>query len=102
MVQVVQVVKVVRMTNLDEIHSENIWFPGSNYRNKLKCHACNGRTEEKDGKWKVGQYSVRLEIAKAPFPEGIRRVEKEDIWSGKKRELPPTRIGSSKWSIESR
>ena len=64
MVQVNQVVQVVRMIRLDDMHSEKIWFSGSNssnYRGKLRCHACDGRTE--DGKWKIEQCSVRPETA---------------------------------------
>ena len=61
-IKVVQVVEVVRMFRLDDMHSENIWFSGSNssnYRGKLRCHACDRRTE--DGKWKIEQCSVRPE-----------------------------------------
>ena len=59
MVQVVQVVQVVRMIRLDDMHSEKIWFSGSNssnYRGKLRCHACDGRTE--DGGRKVENRAV--------------------------------------------
>ena len=41
-----QVVQVVRMISIDDMHSENIWFSSSkssNYRVKLRCHACDGR-----------------------------------------------------------
>ena len=34
----------------------------SNYQEKLRCHAHDGRTEE-DGKWKIEQCSGRLETA---------------------------------------
>ena len=69
-VQVVHVIQVVRMISLDDMHSENIWFSWykpSKYREKLICHACDGRTDERtDGKWKIGQCSLRPETAKAP------------------------------------
>ena len=58
-VWVVQVVRVARTTSLDDMHSENIWFSWykpSKYREKLICHACDGRTN--GGKWKIGQCSV--------------------------------------------
>ena len=48
-VEVVEVVQVVRMISIDDVHSENIWFSwskSSNYREKLRCHAHDGRTEE--------------------------------------------------------
>ena len=48
-VWVVQVVRVARTTSLDDMHSENIWFSWykpSKYREKLICHACDGRTED--------------------------------------------------------
>ena len=48
--QAVQVVSVVRMISLDDLHSENIWFSWfrpSNYREKYRCHACNGRMDER-------------------------------------------------------
>ena len=61
---------LVRMISLDDMHSENIWFPWSkpsNYRGKLRCHACDGRTDGRtDGKWKIGQCSVGPETAKIP------------------------------------
>ena len=60
-------VQLVQVVSLDDMHSENIWFSGSkpsNYREKLICHACDGGTEEEeDGKWKIGQHSVRPETA---------------------------------------
>ena len=67
-VWVVQVVRVARTTSLDDMHSENIWFSWykpSKYREKLICHACDGRTNERrtDGKWKIGQCSVGPETA---------------------------------------
>ena len=46
--QAVQVVSVVRMISLDDLHSENIWFSWfkpSNYQRKLRCHACDGQTK---------------------------------------------------------
>ena len=49
MVQVVQVVSVVRIISLDDMHSEDIWFSVSrlsNYQEKLKCHARDGRRTE--------------------------------------------------------
>ena len=56
-VQVVQMAQVVQVVSLDDIHSENIWFSWSklsNYQEKLRCHACDGRTdgrtEEESGK----------------------------------------------------
>ena len=58
-VQEVQVIQVIQVVSLDDIHSENIWFSGSNssnYRGKLRCHTCDGRTNG-GGKWKIGQYS---------------------------------------------
>ena len=48
-IPVVQVIQVARMISLDDMHSENIWFSWSkpsNYRGKLRCHACDGRTED--------------------------------------------------------
>ena len=64
----VQVVQVVRTISLDDMHSENIWSScskPSKYREKLICHACDGRTDERteDGKWKIGQCSVGPETA---------------------------------------
>ena len=47
-VEVVQVIQVLRMISLDDMHSENIWFSwskSSNYRGKLRCHACDERTD---------------------------------------------------------
>ena len=46
-IQVFQVVSVVRMISLDDKHPENIWFLWSkplNYREKLRCHVCDGLT----------------------------------------------------------
>ena len=62
-VQVVQVVQVVRMISIDDMPSENIWFYGLNYGEKLRFHACDERTDERTdgGKWKMGQGSVRPE-----------------------------------------
>ena len=63
MTRVIQVVQVVRMISIDDMHSENIWFlwsKSSNYQDKLRYHACDGRT---DGKWKIGQCSVGPETA---------------------------------------
>ena len=45
-VQVIQVVRLVMMISLDDMHSENMWFSSSkpsNYREKWRCHACEGR-----------------------------------------------------------
>ena len=64
-VQVVQMVQVVRMISLDDMHSENIWFSWSkpsNYRGKLRYHACDGGGRT-DGKWKIVQCSVGPETA---------------------------------------
>ena len=47
------------MASLDDMLSENIWFSWSqpsNHREKLRCHARDGRTNG-GGKWKIGQYS---------------------------------------------
>ena len=52
------------MISTDDMHSENIcfsWSKSSNYQEKLRCHACDERT---DGKWKIVQCSVRPETAK--------------------------------------
>ena len=62
MVQAIQVIQVVRMISLDDVHSENIWFSGSKPSNnqvKLRCHACDIRTDGRrdGGKWKIGQCS---------------------------------------------
>ena len=70
-VWVVQVVRVAGTTSLDDMHSENIWFSWqkpSKYREKLICHACDGRTDERtngrtDGKWKIEQCFVGPETA---------------------------------------
>ena len=62
-IQVLQVVSVIRIISLDDMHSENIcfsWSEPSNYGEKLRCHACDGRT---DGRWKIEQYSGRPETA---------------------------------------
>ena len=82
-VQVVQVVQVVRMISLDDMHSENIWFSGfkpSNYGGKLRCHACDGRTDGRTnggGKWKIGRGSVGPETAKNKKMK-LRRKHKQD------------------------
>jgi len=58
-VWVVQVVRVARTTSLDDMHSENIWFScykPSKYREKLICHACDGRTD--GGRRKVENRAV--------------------------------------------
>ena len=64
MVQVIQVIQVVRTISLDDMHSENIWFScykPSKYRKKLICHACDGgRT---DGRTDGGKCSVGPETA---------------------------------------
>ena len=65
MVQVVQVVGVVRIISPGDMHLGNIWFlwsKQSNYQEKLRCHACD---ERMGGKWKIGQCSVRPETAKS-------------------------------------
>ena len=65
----VQVFRVARTTSVDDMHSENIWFSWykpSKYQEKLICHACDKRTNERrmeDGKWKIGQCSVGPETA---------------------------------------
>ena len=43
-----------------------LWSKSSNYGEKLRCHACDERTDEQTdgGKWKIGQCSVRPETAK--------------------------------------
>ena len=68
LVRLVQVVRVARTTSLDDMHLENIrfsWYKPSKYREKLICHACDGRTDGRmDGKWKIGQCSVGPETAK--------------------------------------
>ena len=49
-VQVVRVVKVVRVVSFDDMHSENIlfiWSKPSNYREKSRCHACDGQTNKR-------------------------------------------------------
>ena len=68
MVWVVQVVTLARTTSLDDMHSEIIWFSWyklSKYREKLICHACDGRTDGRrdGGKWKIGQCFVGPETA---------------------------------------
>ena len=49
------------------VSSENIWFSGSkpsNYQETIKCHALDGRTDERrNRKWKIGQYSGTPETA---------------------------------------
>merc|ERR1712115_258436 len=58
-VWVVQVVRMARTTSLDDMHSENIWFSWyklSKYREKLICHACDGRTD--GGRRKVENRAV--------------------------------------------
>ena len=48
LVRLVQVVRVARTTSLDDMHLENIWFSWSktsNYQEKLRCHARDGRTD---------------------------------------------------------
>ena len=47
LIQVVQVVQVIRIISIDDMNSENIWFSWSkksNYQEKLRCHARDGRT----------------------------------------------------------
>ena len=66
-IQVVQLVQVIRSISIDDMHSENIWFSwskSSNYREKLRCHACDRRTDG-GGKWKIEQCSGRTETAKS-------------------------------------
>ena len=42
-----------------------LWSKSSNYGEKLRCHACDERTDERTdgGKWKIEQCSVRPETA---------------------------------------
>ena len=71
-VQVVQVVRVARTSSLDDVLSKNIWvswYKPSKYREKLICHACDGRTDG-GGKWKIGQCSVGPETAKRESVQG--------------------------------
>ena len=56
-VKVVKVVRVVTMISLHDMHSENIWFSGSNYRNKLIC-----RTDGRRKGWKVENREWRRRI----------------------------------------
>ena len=80
MVQVVRAVRVVRTISLDDMHSENIWFSWykpSKYREKLICHACDGRRTN-GGKWKIEQCSVGSETAKAYSLETLK-VERQKI-----------------------
>ena len=60
-------VSVVRMISQDDVHSENIWLSwskASSYQEKLRCHACDGRTDTEvlSGKQTM-QYSGRPETA---------------------------------------
>ena len=58
MVQEVQVIQVIRMISLDDMHSENKWFSWckpSNYRGKLRSH---GRDEGTDGGRKMENSAV--------------------------------------------
>ena len=64
-VHVVHVVQVVQVVSPDDMHSENIWF--SNYQEKFRCHACDGRT---DGKWKIEQYAGRPGGLGGPWDRG--------------------------------
>ena len=41
----------------------NSWSNQSSYREKLRCHVCDGRTDGGGGKWKIGQCSGRPETA---------------------------------------
>ena len=67
--QVVQVVQVVRIISVDDMHPENKWFSWSkpsNYQEKLRYYACDGRKNERTHeKWKIEQCSVRPETAKS-------------------------------------
>ena len=52
------------------MHSENIWFSGSkssNYRGKLRCHACDEWTED-GGRWKIVQCSELNQKPRYGFP----------------------------------
>ena len=45
-IQVIQGISVVRIISLDDVRSENIWFSWSkppNYREKSRCHNCDGQ-----------------------------------------------------------
>ena len=58
-VLVVQVIQVLRMISQDDMHSEHIWFSWykpSNYQEKLRCHARDGRTHR--GRRKVENRAV--------------------------------------------
>ena len=53
-------VQVVRIISIYDMNSENIWFSWSkqsNYRGKLRCHACDGGGRTDGGKWKIVQCS---------------------------------------------
>ena len=57
------------MISLGDMHSENIgfsWSKPSNYRGKLRCHACDIRRTEEE-KWKIEQYSAGPETAILEF-----------------------------------
>ena len=63
------------MNSLDDMQSENIWFSRSkpsNYRGKLRYHACDERTDgrrTKDGgKWKIVQCSELNQKPRYGFP----------------------------------
>ena len=55
-VHMVEVIQVVKVVSLDDMHSGNIWFSGSkqsNYRERLRCHACDGG--QTDGQTESGK-----------------------------------------------
>ena len=58
-VRVVQVVMLVRMISLDDRHSESMWFSWSkpsNYQEKLRYQACDGRRRKVENRavsWKT-------------------------------------------------
>ena len=56
-IQVGQVVQLVRMISVDGMHSENIWFSWINHQIIKKRHACDGRTDERTNEEKV-EYSA--------------------------------------------
>ena len=61
-IQVIQVVQVVRMISIDDYIPKIYGFHGLNHQEKLRSHGCDGRRT--DGKWKIGQCSVRPKTAK--------------------------------------
>ena len=65
-VQVVQMVLVVRLISLDDMRLENIYLyislsEPSNYQEKKRSHACDTGTDREE--WKIVQYPGRPETA---------------------------------------